>query len=137
MRDLAADRLRQVQPLLGFPFPRLDALRVSFHGFGMIGRVLPERSRRAGPVPERDALGRHLEGRLTDQGLKLRSKLGIASPPDGAVRRCHPRQEVGEPGERCHGSAYTGQSRVGVIRPAEPVGDDGWSRHIPASAESA
>jgi hypothetical protein len=37
----------------------------------------------------------------------------------------------------CHGSAYTGQSRVGVIRPAEPVGDDGWSRHIPASAESA
>ncbi|WP_288094088.1 hypothetical protein [Thiomonas sp.] len=38
---------------------------------------------------------------------------------------------------KCHGSAYTGQSKVGVIRPAEAGGGAGRSRHIPASVESA
>ena len=37
----------------------------------------------------------------------------------------------------CHGSAYTGHFRVGVIRPAEAGGGAGRSRHIPASVESA
>ena len=37
----------------------------------------------------------------------------------------------------CHESAYTGHYGVGVIRPVEPAGGAGRSRHVPASAESA
>ena len=40
-------------------------------------------------------------------------------------------------GAHCQRSAYTGQPRVGIYRPAELVGEAAWRRHIPATAQSA
>ena len=70
----------------------------------------------------------------------------VARPLGGVAQRIDQRQALrGTIGhghghravEGCHGSAYTGHFRVGVIRPAEAGGGAGRSRHIPASVESA